>query len=116
MHGATGIMDGATEIMDEATGIRDERTDGLFDHVILRRTRVELDQLRLVVIREMACSSSKMVFPVPAPLLRLRTNIANVTLARAFADRHISSGKQPSSKSISSLHSELLTPISLSNT
>jgi hypothetical protein len=88
MHGATGIMDGATEIMDEATGIRDERTDGLFDHVILRRTRVELDQLRLVVIREMACSSSKMVFPVPAPLLRLRTNIANVTLARAFADRH----------------------------
>lgn len=123
MGGATGIMDGATEIMGEATGIRDkatgirgERTDGLFDHGVPRKTRVELDQLRFVVIREMACSSNKMVFPVPAPLLRLRTNIANVTLARAFADRHISFGKQPSSKSISSLHSELPTPISLSNT
>jgi len=73
MDGATGIMDGATRIRDEATGIRDKRTDGLFDHVVLRKTRVGLDQLRFVVIREMACSSSKMVFPVPAPLLRLRT-------------------------------------------
>jgi len=65
-------MGKATRIMDGATGIRDKGTYGLFDHVVLGKTRVELDQLRFLVIREMACSSNKMVFPAPAPLLRLR--------------------------------------------
>ena len=48
----------ATGIRDEATGIRDKGIDGLSDHVVLRKTRVDLDQLRFAVIRKMACSPS----------------------------------------------------------